>query len=168
MAAIIRRVYIHKNAGMGTFKRVFGGRDRRGCTQEHRALAASGNIRFCLQTLEKMGLVAKVSPSATPLATPPHRPPPFPLARDLCPAPPSRRATQGPAPPGAARSCPSRRVRRQLHAPWRARGAGAGTGACPRGSGPPTPPPVAICWRRALSRARGWPCVNPAPGDEDV
>ena len=59
MAAIVRRVYIHKNAGMATFKRIFGGRDRRGVTQEHRALAAGGNIRFCLQALEKMGLVAK-------------------------------------------------------------------------------------------------------------
>lgn len=60
MAAILRRVYIHKGVGMTTFRRMFGGRDRRGVEQEHRALAASGNIRFCLTQLEKLGMIAKV------------------------------------------------------------------------------------------------------------
>lgn len=60
MAAIIRRVYLHKGVGLMTFRRMFGGRDRRGVTQEHRHIAAGGNIRYCLKELEKLGLVAQV------------------------------------------------------------------------------------------------------------
>ena len=59
MAAILRRVYIHKGVGMATFKRIFGGRERRGCRGQHHALASGGNIRWSLQQLEKLKFITE-------------------------------------------------------------------------------------------------------------
>eukprot|EP00397_Hematodinium_sp_SG-2012_P069076 GEMP01116051.1.p1 GENE.GEMP01116051.1~~GEMP01116051.1.p1 ORF type:complete len:172 (-),score=50.53 GEMP01116051.1:130-612(-) len=56
--AIIRRIFIRGGTGVGGFKKVFGGQFRRGtCTNKFQT--ASGKvIRYVLQQLEEMGLVA--------------------------------------------------------------------------------------------------------------
>ncbi|CAG9461740.1 unnamed protein product [Pedinophyceae sp. YPF-701] len=62
MAAAARRVYLHQNVGVGTFKRLFGGNYRRRTTApEHFSTAAGGNIRKALQELERIGVVEKAS-----------------------------------------------------------------------------------------------------------
>jgi len=57
MAALARRIYLHKGLGLGALRREFGGRRRNGTRPEHRALATAGNLRWCLQELERLGLV---------------------------------------------------------------------------------------------------------------
>jgi len=61
-AAIVRRIYIRGGVGVGAFRKIFGGQYRRGtCTNKFQP--ASGKIiRYILQQLEEMGLVA-TSPS---------------------------------------------------------------------------------------------------------
>jgi small subunit ribosomal protein S19e len=56
-AAIARRVYIYPTTGVGGFRKVFGGNDRRGVRPGHFIKSSGGIIRHCLQQLEKMGIV---------------------------------------------------------------------------------------------------------------
>jgi small subunit ribosomal protein S19e len=58
-AAMVRKIYIRKGMGVGAFRKVFGGQQRRGtCT--NKASKGSGKIaRYILQQLDEMGLVEK-------------------------------------------------------------------------------------------------------------
>eukprot|EP01001_Neometanema_parovale_P000787 NODE_10890_length_572_cov_393.340757_g10613_i0.p1 GENE.NODE_10890_length_572_cov_393.340757_g10613_i0~~NODE_10890_length_572_cov_393.340757_g10613_i0.p1 ORF type:complete len:171 (+),score=61.93 NODE_10890_length_572_cov_393.340757_g10613_i0:55-513(+) len=56
-AAIARRVYLRPGTGIGGLTKVFGGNSRRGVITDRFNRAARGNIRHCLQQLEKIGIV---------------------------------------------------------------------------------------------------------------
>ncbi|KFD51427.1 hypothetical protein M514_07640 [Trichuris suis] len=58
-AAIARHLYIRSPAGVGAFRKVFGGRQRNGSRPSHFVLASSGIIRKCLQALEEMKWIEK-------------------------------------------------------------------------------------------------------------
>eukprot|EP00871_Galdieria_phlegrea_P002438 jgi/Galph1/3195/GphlegSOOS_G1826.1 len=59
MAALARRVYMRPGRGVGAFKRVFGGRKRRGSQPSHFSTASGAVIRYALQQLEKLDVVEK-------------------------------------------------------------------------------------------------------------
>ena len=57
-----RKVYLHKDLGVGAMRRQFGGRNkRRGTVPEHFAKASGGLIRHILQQLEELQIVEKSS-----------------------------------------------------------------------------------------------------------
>eukprot|EP00668_Euglena_longa_P047900 GGOE01064908.1.p2 GENE.GGOE01064908.1~~GGOE01064908.1.p2 ORF type:complete len:160 (+),score=32.51 GGOE01064908.1:35-481(+) len=67
-AAIARRVYINPGTGVGGFRKVFGGNDRRGVRPGRFTKSSGGIIRHCLQQLEKMGIV-EVAPNGGRIMT---------------------------------------------------------------------------------------------------
>ncbi len=60
MASILYRVYIDGPLGTESLRTYYGGRKRRGVRTEHRRKASGKIIRFCLQNLEKEGLIKKL------------------------------------------------------------------------------------------------------------
>ncbi|KAK4526184.1 hypothetical protein GAYE_SCF20G4098 [Galdieria yellowstonensis] len=59
MAALARQIYIRPGRGVGAFRRVYGGRKRRGSKPSHFALASSSVIRHALRQLEKLEIIEK-------------------------------------------------------------------------------------------------------------
>lgn len=59
MAALARQVYIRPGRGVGAFRKVYGGRKRRGSKPSHFALASSSVIRYALRQLEKLEIIEK-------------------------------------------------------------------------------------------------------------
>lgn len=58
-ASIARKIYIRGGIGTGEFRKIYGGRKRRGMKPSHSSKAAGGLIRYSLQQLEKIGVVEK-------------------------------------------------------------------------------------------------------------
>ncbi|GMH41559.1 hypothetical protein BSKO_09469 [Bryopsis sp. KO-2023] len=58
-ASICRKLYVKQNIGVGMFRKLYGGKDRRSVRPGHAAIASSGLIRNILQQLEKLGYVEK-------------------------------------------------------------------------------------------------------------
>eukprot|EP00386_Alphamonas_edax_P009437 GDKI01031049.1.p2 GENE.GDKI01031049.1~~GDKI01031049.1.p2 ORF type:complete len:162 (-),score=65.82 GDKI01031049.1:132-617(-) len=56
-ASLARRIYIRPGVGVGGFKKCYGQKKGHGVTPGHFSTASGKVIRFCLQQLEKMGLV---------------------------------------------------------------------------------------------------------------
>ncbi|KAF6004575.1 hypothetical protein CCYA_CCYA02G0541 [Cyanidiococcus yangmingshanensis] len=59
MAALARQVYLRQNLGVGAYSRKYGGRKRNGPRPAHFATGSRAIIRYCLQELERLGLVAR-------------------------------------------------------------------------------------------------------------
>ncbi|XP_015784728.2 40S ribosomal protein S19S [Tetranychus urticae] len=58
-AAIARHLYLRSPSGVGSLKRVFGGRYRRGVRPSHFCQASGSVIRKCVQSLEALKWVEK-------------------------------------------------------------------------------------------------------------
>lgn len=59
-ASIARKLYFSQDIGVGRFRRIYGGRNkRRGTRPEKKAIASAGLIRHILIQMEKLGLVEK-------------------------------------------------------------------------------------------------------------
>ncbi|KAL7076940.1 hypothetical protein ACQ4LE_004137 [Meloidogyne hapla] len=59
VASIARRLYIRSPAGVGAFRKVYGGNKRRGVRPNHFVLASGAVIRKSLQSLEAIKWVEK-------------------------------------------------------------------------------------------------------------
>lgn len=62
IASIARKIYIRGGIGTGEFRKVYGGRKRRGMKPSRSSKASGGLIRYSLQQLERLGVVEQ-SPS---------------------------------------------------------------------------------------------------------
>ena len=58
-AAIMRKLYFESPIGVNRFRKLFGGRKKRGVKPEHKVKAGGKIIRTILQELEKLGYVEK-------------------------------------------------------------------------------------------------------------
>lgn len=58
-ASIARKIYIRGGIGTGEFRKIYGGRKRRGMKPSRSSKAAGGVIRSSLQQLEKLGILEK-------------------------------------------------------------------------------------------------------------
>jgi len=58
-ASVARRVYLKGGIGVGCFRRIYGGHNRRGVRKPHFALSAGGLVRHILQELGEQDIVAK-------------------------------------------------------------------------------------------------------------
>mmetsp|Transcript_96726 Transcript_96726/g.134239 ORF Transcript_96726/g.134239 Transcript_96726/m.134239 type:complete len:149 (-) Transcript_96726:65-511(-) len=60
-ASIIRRLYVRPGAGVGAFRKIYGGKNRknRGAGRNHFQVSSGAVIRHALQQLETLGLVEK-------------------------------------------------------------------------------------------------------------
>lgn len=59
VASMARKLYMKPGRGVGEFRKVYGGRKRRGSKPSHRGKASSGPLRKALQELEKLGVIEK-------------------------------------------------------------------------------------------------------------
>merc|ERR1712226_1749504 len=59
-AAIARRVYLRKGIGVGSFKKIFGGRVHRGTRPEKFSKGSGSIARHCLKQLEVLKILEKV------------------------------------------------------------------------------------------------------------
>lgn len=59
LASIARKIYIRGGIGTGEFRKIYGGRKRRGMRPSRSSKASGGLIRYSLQQLEKLGVVEK-------------------------------------------------------------------------------------------------------------
>jgi len=58
-AALARRVYLTGHVGVGRLTHLMGAKARNGVARNHHGRAGSKIIRFCLQELERIGVVKK-------------------------------------------------------------------------------------------------------------
>eukprot|EP01015_Nassula_variabilis_P033697 TRINITY_DN8146_c0_g1_i6.p1 TRINITY_DN8146_c0_g1~~TRINITY_DN8146_c0_g1_i6.p1 ORF type:complete len:157 (+),score=37.98 TRINITY_DN8146_c0_g1_i6:153-623(+) len=58
-AALARKVYLRGHLGVGTLRHIYGGRKNMGTCKERHAPASGKVIRYCLQQLEKLGIVKR-------------------------------------------------------------------------------------------------------------
>nr|ABV22443.1 40S ribosomal protein S19 [Oxyrrhis marina] len=56
-ASLARQLYVKNGKGVLHFRRIYGGKQRRGHIPNKRATASGKIIRYCMQQLESMGLV---------------------------------------------------------------------------------------------------------------
>mmetsp|Transcript_28756 Transcript_28756/g.92398 ORF Transcript_28756/g.92398 Transcript_28756/m.92398 type:complete len:162 (-) Transcript_28756:19-504(-) len=56
-ASMVRKVYIRAGTGVGGFRKVYGGQQRRGTQTKHFCKSSGKVARYVLQQLEEMGLV---------------------------------------------------------------------------------------------------------------
>lgn len=56
-ASIARKIYIRGGIGTGEFRKIYGGRKRRGMKPSRSSKAAGGLIRNALQQLERLGVI---------------------------------------------------------------------------------------------------------------
>ena len=56
-ASMVRKIYIRGGIGVGAFRKIYGGQQRRGTQTKHFSTASGKITRYCLQQLEEMGLV---------------------------------------------------------------------------------------------------------------
>jgi len=59
MASILYRVYSDGETGVGSLRSYYGGKKRNGVKKSHHRKASGKVIRFCMQALEKEGLLEK-------------------------------------------------------------------------------------------------------------
>lgn len=57
VASIARKIYIRGGIGTGEFRKIYGGRKRRGMKPSRSSKASGGLIRNALQQLERLGLL---------------------------------------------------------------------------------------------------------------
>eukprot|EP00792_Barthelona_sp_PAP020_P001224 TRINITY_DN1195_c0_g1_i1.p1 TRINITY_DN1195_c0_g1~~TRINITY_DN1195_c0_g1_i1.p1 ORF type:complete len:150 (+),score=24.52 TRINITY_DN1195_c0_g1_i1:51-500(+) len=72
-AAVLRRVYIRPNTGVGAFSKAFGSKARFGHARNHFATASRGIIRNILQQFENAGYMTKTSDKGARMLTPAGR-----------------------------------------------------------------------------------------------
>jgi len=60
-AALARKVYLRQNLGLSAFKKFYGGKANFGTSREHFRTASGKIIRYCLQELERNGVVERDS-----------------------------------------------------------------------------------------------------------
>lgn len=60
-ASILRRLYLQPNTGVGSLRKQFSGKQRRGVAPNHTSLASGKILRYILQQFEKAGLVEQNS-----------------------------------------------------------------------------------------------------------
>jgi small subunit ribosomal protein S19e len=58
-ASIARKIYMRGGIGTGEFRKIYGGRKRRGMKPSRSSKAAGGVIRSSLKQLEKLGIIEK-------------------------------------------------------------------------------------------------------------
>jgi len=58
-ASIARKLYLRGGTGVGAFRKIYGGADRRGVKPSHFTLGSGAVIRSVLHQLEKLNLVTK-------------------------------------------------------------------------------------------------------------
>merc|ERR1712025_1502327 len=58
-ASLARHLYMRGNAGVGAFRKVYGGSKDNGCAPSHFHVANGNIIRKCLQSLEQVKMVKK-------------------------------------------------------------------------------------------------------------
>jgi small subunit ribosomal protein S19e len=56
---LARKVYLRPHVGVGALKHWFGGKQRRGVRPNHHREGTGKVIRYCLQQLEKIGVLKK-------------------------------------------------------------------------------------------------------------
>lgn len=56
-ASIIRHLYIRPDTGVGDFRKIYGGKKRRGSRPPHHCRASGKIIRHCLQQFQKLKLI---------------------------------------------------------------------------------------------------------------
>lgn len=56
-ASIARKIYIRGGIGTGEFRKIYGGRKRRGMKPNRSSKASGGLIRNALQQLERLGVI---------------------------------------------------------------------------------------------------------------
>ena len=59
-ASLARKVYFKQRLGVRKFKTIYGSKKRAGSAPEHHNKASGKVIRYCLQQLEKMGIIEMV------------------------------------------------------------------------------------------------------------
>jgi len=57
VASIARKIYIRGGIGTGEFRKIYGGRKRRGMKPSRSSKASGGLIRNALQQLERLGVI---------------------------------------------------------------------------------------------------------------
>merc|ERR1719208_623246 len=58
-ASMVRKIYIRRGIGINAFRKIYGGKYRRGARPNTFAKASGKVARYCLQQLEEMGLVGQ-------------------------------------------------------------------------------------------------------------
>merc|ERR1712224_534890 len=61
VAAIARRIYLRQGLGVGRLRNIYGGSYSNGWRPKHHARASGNIIRKCIQQLERIGVVEKMS-----------------------------------------------------------------------------------------------------------
>merc|ERR1719188_2377681 len=56
-ASVARFVYNEGGAGVGSFRKIYGGQQRRGTCTNHFRKASGKIVRYCMQQLEEMGII---------------------------------------------------------------------------------------------------------------
>ena len=69
MGSILYRLYVDGPQGVGSLRTYYGGKQRRGRQRPHYKKASGKAIRFCMQALEKEGLVEKAKPKGRKLSS---------------------------------------------------------------------------------------------------
>lgn len=59
IASIARKIYIRGGIGTGEFRKIYGGRQRRGMKPSRSSKASGGLIRNAMQQLERLGVIEK-------------------------------------------------------------------------------------------------------------
>jgi hypothetical protein len=57
IASIARRVYVKGGVGVGWLSRAYGANSKNGVRANHKKVAATGVIRSCIQSLEKLNVL---------------------------------------------------------------------------------------------------------------
>lgn len=68
MGSILYRLYVDGPQGVGSLRTYYGGKQRRGRQRPHFKKASGKAIRFCMQALEKEGLIEKAKPKGRKLS----------------------------------------------------------------------------------------------------
>ncbi|CAD7936413.1 unnamed protein product [Amoebophrya sp. A25] len=56
-ASVARHIYNRGGSGVGAFRKVYGGQQRRGTCTSHFRKSSGKIVRYCMQQLEEMGIV---------------------------------------------------------------------------------------------------------------
>merc|ERR1711978_310059 len=56
-ASIARHIYNRGGSGVGSFRKMYGGQQRRGTCTNHFRKAGGKIVRYCMQQLEEMGIM---------------------------------------------------------------------------------------------------------------
>merc|ERR1711988_463739 len=60
-AAIVRKLYVRPQLGVGRLADIFGGKERNGSARKHHAHDSKSVIRACMKSLEKAGILMRLN-----------------------------------------------------------------------------------------------------------